>query len=506
MADTKESLVAYFSGLPLGTLQKLKGYSELLIIPEDDLLTNATMIQMVDKAHLLADSLFPEWTDRSKSDFGEFLVELFGLFSEKDFWYINAFANESILRKARSYSNVFSQVSALGYTPVLCKGSVATFSVSFAAGNPVIYQRGDLTILVGDIPFTNDEAFEVPADATTTTLQLHAGKFNAEDITFNGNNIFLRQKNIDIDSIFVQIDNIQYTRVGTFGNSGADSTHFMVLPEEDGSVSIYFGHDGFGIQPELGKGIHVDYRTCDGPNQDFAFPTTMEVKSGDDLAERPVTAVTVTTAGTGGSYAESLTSIREKAPLMIGTQGAAVNTTVTKKLLDSLSFIKRSYVEVSGQTLSYKAIPLSGGDDLSSNEQAQVADFLNPRLMMGYSATYTPNSYVDLLRVASTQGVATAIILDIVYLRGYKTSVIEGNVKQIIQDVTNPLVKADYGSGFDLTSVDVLIRSSVPGVQSVSFKALVGNAEVPMQSYVMPAGSIFKKLSESVITCRFNAI
>lgn len=59
MADTKESLVAYFSGLPLGTLQKLKRYSELLIIPEDDLLTNATMIQMVDKGSLIGCSCFP---------------------------------------------------------------------------------------------------------------------------------------------------------------------------------------------------------------------------------------------------------------------------------------------------------------------------------------------------------------------------------------------------------------------------------------------------------------
>lgn len=192
---------------------------------------------MVDKAHLLADSLFPEWTDRSKSDFGEFLVELFALFSEKDFWYINAFANESILRKAHSYSNVFAQVSALGYTPTLCKGATATFSLTFAAGNAATYKRGDLTVMVGDIPFTNDEDFNVPAEETTLTLLLHAGTFTSEDITFNGNNIFIRQKNIDVDSVFVQINNVEYTRVGTFGESDSDSTHFMVLPEEDGSVS-----------------------------------------------------------------------------------------------------------------------------------------------------------------------------------------------------------------------------------------------------------------------------
>ena len=341
---------------------------------------------MVDKAHLLADSLFPEWTDRSKSDFGEFLVELFALFSEKDFWYINAFANESILRKAHSYSNVFAQVSALGYTPTLCKGATATFSLSFAAGNAATYKRGDLTVMVGDIPFTNDEAFSVPAEETTLTLLLlHAGTFTSEDITFNGNSIFIRQKNIDVDSVFVQINNVEYTRVGTFGESDSDSTHFMVLPEEDGSVSIYFGHNGYGVQPALGSGIHVDFRTCDGSKQNFDFPTTMEVRVTDDLSQREVTGVTLMTAATGGSYAESLTSIQEKAPLMIGVQGTAVNTVSTEGLLNTLGFVKQSKVTLDGTTVSYRVIPTSGSEEPTTEEQSKIYDFLSGRLIMGYS-------------------------------------------------------------------------------------------------------------------------
>ena len=115
----KEQLLQHFAGLDTSVLQKLYKYSNLLIIPDEDLLTNVTMSQMVEKAHSLADVYFPEWTDRSKSDFGQFLIELFALFSEKDFWYINAFANEGILRKMRSYSNVFSKVVSMGYSPTL---------------------------------------------------------------------------------------------------------------------------------------------------------------------------------------------------------------------------------------------------------------------------------------------------------------------------------------------------------------------------------------------------
>lgn len=85
MAQTKEELLQYFAGLDIALLQRLQKYSQLLIIPDEDLLTNATMVQMVEKAHSLADVLFPQWTDRSKSDFGEFLVELFAVFQRKTF-------------------------------------------------------------------------------------------------------------------------------------------------------------------------------------------------------------------------------------------------------------------------------------------------------------------------------------------------------------------------------------------------------------------------------------
>jgi succinate dehydrogenase flavin-adding protein (antitoxin of CptAB toxin-antitoxin module) len=61
MAQTKEQLLQYFAGLDLSLLQKLEKYSKLLIIPDEDLLTYATMVQMVEKAHSVADSLFPAY-------------------------------------------------------------------------------------------------------------------------------------------------------------------------------------------------------------------------------------------------------------------------------------------------------------------------------------------------------------------------------------------------------------------------------------------------------------
>ena len=191
---------------------------------------------------------------------------------------------------------------------------------------------------------------------------------------------------------------------------------------------------------------------------------------------------------------------------MIGVQGTAVNTVSTEGLLNTLNFVKQSKVTLDDTTVSYRVIPTSGSDEPTSEEQSKIFDFLSGRLIMGYSLLYMPNTYVDLLDVASESGVASNIILDIIYLKGYDTSIIEGHVKQVIQDVTNPLIKATYGSGFDLTDVDVLIRGSVQGVQSVSFKATVNSQETPMRSITIAKTSIFKQVDAGDIICRFDAI
>ena len=47
MATTKEQLLQYFQGLDVSVLEKLQKYSKMLIIPDEDLLVNATMSQMV---------------------------------------------------------------------------------------------------------------------------------------------------------------------------------------------------------------------------------------------------------------------------------------------------------------------------------------------------------------------------------------------------------------------------------------------------------------------------
>lgn len=503
MATTKEQLLQYFRGLDISTLEKLQKYSKLLIIPDEDLLVNATMSQMVDKAHSLADSLFPDWTDRSKSDFGEFLVELFALFSEKDFWYINAFANEGILRKMRSYSNAFSKASSMGYQATTCKGATADFTVVFKAGEKVTYEKGDLIVSVDKIDFTNDDSFTVnKASADTSlTLTLHEGEHMAEDIVYNGYNIFLRRENIDIDSIAVIIDNVSYSRVNNFGFSAADSTHFMVLPEEDGSCSIYFGSNGFGVQPSVGTTVRVEYRTCNGTDGNVSLGQAL---IGDSLYDREAKEATMLKNATGGVYAETLTSIKEKAPMYFNNKRAAINEKTAEEILNGFSFVLKSHVMVVGRDVAYRIIPMSGYLEPTSDELQTIADEFHPCLMAGYEGVYTTNSYKNLLVEASPY--ASKLILDVIISSGYDASGIESALRQIMDDVTNPMIDADYGGSFIKTDVDIRMRSNVPGVQSVTFKMQVGTTEQVMPDVTLDSFEIFRSINQDDLIVRTNVV
>lgn len=503
MATTKEQLLQYFRTLDVSTLEKLQKYSKLLIIPDEDLLVNATMSQMVEKAHSLANSLFPEWTDRSKSDFGEFLVELFALFSEKDFWYINAFANEGILRKMRSYSNAFSKASSMGYQPVTCRGATCDFNIVFAAGEDIRYERGDLVVDVDGIKFTNDDSFEVPKSAaeSSQSLSLHEGTHVAEDITYNGYSILIRKANIDIDSIMVTIDNVIYTRVKNFGFSSSDSMHFMVLPEEDGSCSIYFGSNGFGVQPSIGKSVRVEYRTCQGSDGNIGV-SVAEVN--DSLSDREAVSASMITAAEGGVYAETLTSIKEKTPLYFNTKRAAINEGISQDIINSFSFVHKSKVTVIGREVVYRIIPASGYLEPTSSELATIVEEFHPYIMAGYVGSYTTNTYKNLMITANPS--ATKIILDVVILSGYNTATIESSLRQIMEDITNPLVSADYGGSFVKTDMDILMRSRVPGVQSVTFKIQVGTQEQVMPDVTLGETEIFRKINQDNLVVRTNVI
>ena len=75
-----------------------------------------------------------------------------------------------------------------------------------------------------------------------------------------------------------------------------------------------------------------------------------------------------------------------------------------------------------------------------------------------------------------------------------------------MDDITNPLIGATYGQTFSKSDIDIQIRSEVVGVQSVSFKKLVGSTESVIEDFTIGENEIFSKIDQSKLTIRINAI
>lgn len=471
-AKSKSQLIQELSAMDTAVLQKLVKYADLLIIPDENLLVNATMIQMVDEAETLANSLFPEWTDRSKSDFGRFLIEIMAIFSEKDFWYLNAFANEGILRKMRSYSNAYSRASSMGYRPTTCTSASAPFDVTFASGDTTEYIAGDLIVTVEGKQFTNDDSFILNQSAaqTTQSLTLFEGSRFIEDVSYNGYNVYIRKKNIDINSIRVVVNNVYYQRVNNFGLSDKDSSHYLVLPEEDGSISIYFGSNGFGSSPTIGTYVRVEYRASSGASGDTK---ESDAQITDSLSEREVMRVAMMGDATGGRDAESLTSIKETAPLYFNTKRAVINEKIGIDTLNTFPFIHKSNVTSFGSFVSYQAIPVSGGVfadkgmQLSAEQRKVLEDEFEPFGVMGFSINYEKNNYIEFIETVAPGFTDITVEVNL-SVSTDRTRAIAA-IKQVFYDITSPLISAEYGKTFDMADAEFRIRSNVRGVNWVKF-------------------------------------
>ena len=190
--------------------------------------------------------------------------------------------------------------------------------------------------------------------------------------------------------------------------------------------------------------------------------------------------------------------------MYFNTKRAAINETVAQDIINSFPFVHKSKVMVVGREVVYRIIPTSGFLEPTSSELSTIAEEFHPYIMAGYTGTYTHNTYRNLLVTANAS--ATKIIIDAIILSGYNASTIESSLRQIMEDVTNPLVSAEYGGSFLKTDVDILMRSRVAGVQSVTFKIQVGTQEQVMPDVTLDETEIFRKINQDDLIIRTNVV
>lgn len=472
---TKNELLIQLGNYDINTLNRLLKYANFIIIPEEDALVNVTMSQMIDKAHALADIHFPEWTDRSKSDFGEFLVELFALFSEKDFNYLNAFSSEYVLENMSVYSNAYFRAIELGYFPSVTRLSRITLSADVPFGDAVVIPKGAarfaFTSPAGKVVyFTNKEVLNISAPNQQVTMSLIEGSYKEVTFTFNGRYIRLRDSYIDSETVRVVFNNEVWTKVQSLSSSGVNDKHFMVIPESDGSCTLLFGKDGYGLAPTLQGVISVSYHYGSGIVYDNTFVLT---ETAEESGSNRVMSASNFAETSTAILPESIESIRVKAPLGFRSHGTLANEASIEAFLKTIPNVVKAKAYVYGNNIIYRVV-YSTEPSVFINVDMETMRFLDTyvkdKVFIGYAIEGVLNKYVLLNNI---EGTAYA-------LPGYEVQV-QADCISVIYEYTNPAKLAEYGKNFSRAELFELLMEQVEGLQNFVFNEVQSSGSIDVE-------------------------
>ena len=472
---TKIELINELENYDVRTLEKLARYAKLLLIPEEDILVNATMIQMVDKAYELADLHYPEWTDRSKSDFGAFLVELFSLFSEKDFWYINNYANEAFLAKMSLYSNAYHRSISLGHVPRSFKSSSALFTLTFEPGDEATLPEGSLIIKAkdtDDLILSNSEEIVLTSGQTTATATFSVGQYENKYTKFNGRSFDLQVENVDIESLSLEVNDILWSPVVSFSDSASDDKVFLPMPGALASADIKFGDNVFGYRPAVGADLKASYRVGGGSMQEYPPTTLYTIR---EFPSRVLLSATQNTTLSGGQDQETLAEIKANAPLAFKTFGRITNVADAEAVLQTFPEVLKAKAFVWNTLLSFYVIPTDGeiaDSTLLEDLETRIKDVT----IMGFTPEGSVTNYVDISKLDIT----------VFILTGFNLENKEAEIRSLVEEFTDPLRGASYGEDFIFSALSGHLISNIIGVQNVVVNEVAGQAADQFPSSRVP--------------------
>tara|TARA_Y100000034_G_scaffold29728_1_gene36166 strand:+ start:41216 stop:42709 length:1494 start_codon:yes stop_codon:yes gene_type:complete len=459
-----QELLNEFSRFDDETLKKLITIGDSIISPMEGELVNVDFASMVDavfKDGGLADTHFPEWTDRSKSDFGRFLVELMALFSDKDFFYINHFSREGFIGQASQYKSIFHSALHHGLNPTYNKSATGTVSLVFSAGAEEIVPRGAINLGIQDVPelvYTN-LPFSINSSSTSeaVTVEFIHGTQRNEEYKFDGHSIILDTNKIAAGTIELLIDDVVWTETDNFSQGNSSTKHFMVFYDELGRAEIYFASGGLGAKPALNQICQVSFIIGGGYLGDIGdgvlnlilgSQTTRNLESFEQFEM------------TGGNDLIGKERLRQ---LVIGearTQNRVVTPEDAEYFAKKVSFVHKVHSEAILNYTYVYVLPTSGGT-LSQSQKDQVHSVISEQLLMGFNLTVESPIYVPITLSVDIYLLPTAI---------RSSSAIVAS--QVIDEYLNPLRDGEFGEGVNRSSLSARILQRIQKSSNVVFTTL----------------------------------
>lgn len=412
----------------------------------------------------------PEWTNRTESDFGIVLIEMFAYVGDILNYYIDRVANEAYLTTAVQRASVLNLAQMLDYRPTGL--AAATVDLSFTSSPDAVAAvtvpagtRVSTVSTTGEDPVifeTDTELILLPG--TTDLVAATEGRTVAEDAsapvgisTGAADQVFsLYYEDIIDNSLQVFVDEdgagaaegVLWEHESHLIDASSEDRVYSTVTNENGVTFLLFGDNVNGRIPTQGAVITAEYRIGEGARGNVGAGTLVELTSpiiGIDGITNPASA-------SGGADAESIDSIRRQAPRSLTVLERAVTTADYALLAEKVPGVLHAEAAASVATNVVLYIAPTGGGAPTEALKDDVDNYLADKKMIGTSVTVSDPTYV-----AVNVTVNPLNVLD-----QYSRTNVEIAVSNAIKELFE-VENVDFGFRVTLSQVYQAIQG-VPGV------------------------------------------
>lgn len=499
MAYNRQQLLTDMNQYEDEVLYKLHVIANSILNPNLNQLTSAdfsSMVDMVFSTGGLADTYFPAWTDKSKSDFGRFLVELFALFSDKDFFYINHYSKEAFGTTAELYRSLVHKSRSNGFTPPSNLAAVTVIDVTFAPSAGENVDRGAIVFGLAGVDgfeFSND-AFTIPANGSPQVISVtfRHGIIKQAVGNFNYKSIVIDDEGVCDSTVELVVDgDNSWTETGTFANGISTTKHFMVFYNEEAKAEIVFAKGGFGVYPAVNTPYSLTYRKGGGLIGNIAAGLLDQIVTDDTVTG--VTSFVQGLPASGGANCLSLEQLRQR---YIGFQrnlNRAVTDEDIETIAKELQWVHNAKSESIANYSFLYIVPV--GTHIPTAPQITEVEnyFLSPMPKLGMGRA---------LLVGAAGFITVTLDIKVYILSGFSNSAAQTVTERVVQDYLDPNRYGKFGGGVVRSYLASLIIQSVQGCQNVDFDQCEDDANptFPVVNDVFVNNSQLVDYSNSTIT------
>lgn len=328
-------------------------------------------------------------------------------------FYLNMVASESFLDTAQLLDSVISHSKLLNYTPSSAKSPKALIDLTYTVidnsiQNNFLIPKGAQfsgTNANGAFTYVTDRNHNLVSSNGVFTikgLEIYEGSYINESFVVDNNEetqrFIISNPNIDTNSLVLTVfeDNASvsydYIMAKNLYGLNSNSTVFFLQAYQN-KYEVVFGDGVFGRKPQNNATILASYRITNGTRGGgiSTFFADQDLGSYNGGYARPT--ITINTMSDSGAEAESIESVRFRAPKSFQAQGRAITRGDYKTIImDEFPEVKALNVfggesanSISG--INYGKVFISpityAGTGLTENKKQEVITYIKDKMTIG---------------------------------------------------------------------------------------------------------------------------